>query len=274
MEPRRLPASHGMGWLLQSLSLLRREAGRLLLIALVMQIVMGLTQLPLVGLLVVLAVPALNAGILESFHLTERGAQPHLSTLFRPLTVRVANVRLFALGALVFAVGVISMSLLLSGSEELTDPELLQRIEQGDLDTLVSLNQESLQRMILAFLVGVSISGTLSYFSVPLIWFRQQRMAGALVTGMRALVVNWRPFGVLGLGLLLAVLPVAVLSGVLFSIAGTGGVLAVVMMGFIMVLLLLFQLLLFGTQYCAFRDVFGLASEAAPPVDGDGQLVA
>jgi len=274
LEPGRLPASRGMAWLLQSLSLLRRQAGRLLLIALVMQLVMGLTQLPLVGLMVALAVPGLNAGILESFHLTARGAQPRLSTLFRPLTSRGVNVRLFTLGALVFAIGIISMSLLLSGSEELMDPELMQQIEQGDLDALASLNQESLRQMVLAFLVGVSISGTLSYFSVPLIWFRGQRTGRALLAGLRALMVNWRPFLVLGLGLLLVILPVAVLSGVMFTISGTGGVQAVIMMGFIMVLLLLFQLVLFGTQYCAFRDVFGQEKEAAPPAEDDGQLVA
>jgi len=263
-----------MGWLLQSLSLLRRQAGRLLLIALVMQVVMGLTQLPLVGLLVVLAVPGLNAGVLESVHLTARGGRPELSTLFRPLTSRVVNVRLFALGALVFAVGVISMSVLLSGSEELTDPMLMERIEQGDLDTLVSLNQESLRQMVLAFLVGISISGTLSYFSVPLIWFRGQRMGGALVSGLRALMVNWRPFLVLGFGLLLVILPVAVLSGVMFSISGIGGVLSVIVMGFVMVLLLLFQLVLFGTQYCAFMDVFGPEKEATGLAEDDAQLVA
>jgi hypothetical protein len=46
-------------------------------------------------------------------------------------------------------------------------------------------------------------------------------------------------------------------------------------MGLVMILLLAFQLILFATQYCAFRDIFGLESELAPPAGtDDSQLVA
>jgi hypothetical protein len=74
--------------------------------------------------------------------------------------------------------------------------------------------------------------------------------------------------------LLLVFLPVAIISGILFSAVGAGGLATVVIMGLIMALMLVFQMMLFGTQYCAFRDVFGLAAEAAPPADSSGQLVA
>ena len=80
-----MPASRGLGWLLQSLVLIRAQAGRLLLIALLMQLILGLTQLPLVGLLIVLCVPGLSAGVLESFHVTAQGRRPDLRTLFQPL---------------------------------------------------------------------------------------------------------------------------------------------------------------------------------------------
>ncbi|MCW8873103.1 MAG: BPSS1780 family membrane protein [Xanthomonadales bacterium] len=274
VEPRRVPAAHGMAWLVQTLSLLRRQAGRLLFIALLMQLVLGLTQIPLIGLLVVLSVPGLSAGLLEAFHVAAAGGRPALRTLFVPLASGTHNGRLLALGALVFAVGIVSMSLLLSGSGELMDPALLEQIERGDLDAIASINQEALGQMALAFLLGVSISGTISYFAIPLIWFRQFKLGAALVTGLRALFINWLPFLVLGLGLLLVVLPVAVIIGILFSVAGSGSLLTGIVMGLIMVLLLLFQLLLFGTQYCAFRDIFGLAAEAEPPVHSDNQLLA
>jgi hypothetical protein len=263
-----------MAWLVQTLSLLRRQAGRRLFIALLMQLVLGLTQIPLIGLLVVLSVPGLSAGLLEAFHVAAAGGRPALRTLFVPLASGTHNGRLLALGALVFAVGIVSMSLLLSGSGELMDPALLEQIERGDLDAIASINQEALGQMALAFLLGVSISGTISYFAIPLIWFRQFKLGAALVTGLRALFINWLPFLVLGLGLLLVVLPVAVIIGILFSVAGSGSLLTGIVMGLIMVLLLLFQLLLFGTQYCAFRDIFGLAAEAEPPVHSDNQLLA
>jgi hypothetical protein len=275
-DPRRVPAANGFAWLAQSLSLVRRQAARLLLLALLMQLVLGLTQLPLVGLLVILSVPAFSAGLLEAFHVTARDGRPELRLLFRPLTSGAHVGRLFAMGALVFAVGVLSISVLLSGSEELLDPALLERIEQGDLDAMASLNLDSLGRIALAFMVGIAISGTLSYFAIPLIWFHDRKLGAALGKGLQALFANWQPFLALGVGLLLLFLPVAIVSGALFSLAAGGGLMTAVVLGLIMVLLLLFQLMLFGTQYCAFRDIFGMPAEAAPPTDagGDGQLVA
>jgi hypothetical protein len=151
---------------------------------------------------------------------------------------------------------------------------LLERIEQGDLEAVASLNQESLGRMALALLIGVAVSGTLSYFAIPLIWFRNCKLGAALTTGLRALIVNWQAFLVLGLGLVLVLVPVALASGFLFAVSGPPGLATAVVMGLVMALLLLFQLMLFGTQYCAFRDIFGLAAAAAQPVDDEDQLVA
>jgi hypothetical protein len=273
MEVRRVPAANGFAWLLQSLTLLRLQTARLLLIALLMQMVLGLTQLPLVGLLIVISVPGLGAGLLEAFHMAEQGRRPELRTLFRPLASGAHNGRLLAMGALVFAIGVVSMSVLLSGSEELMDPALLERIEQGDIEALASLNQASLARMVMAFLVGVAVSGTLSYFAIPLIWFRGFKLGAALVTGLRALIVNWLPFLVLGIGLAVAFVPVALIIGALFGLVASGGLVSAFVMGLIMLLLLLFQLLLFGTQYCAFRDLFGVPGNVTPPPASDGQLV-
>lgn len=272
-EVRRVPAASGFAWLLQALTLLRVQTARLLLIALLMQLVLGLTQVPLIGLLIVISVPGLGAGLLEAFHLAAQGRRPELRTLFKPLASGTHNGRLLALGALVFAIGVVSMSLLLSGSEELLDPALVERIEQGDLDAIASLNQASLARMAMAFLIGVAVSGTLSYFAIPLIWFRGLKLGTALLSGLRALVVNWLPFLALSLGLALLLVPVAVVSGLLFGMVASGGPMAAVVMALIMVLLLLFQLVLFGTQYCAFRDIFGIPDPAAPPPEDDTQLV-
>jgi hypothetical protein len=92
---------------------------------------------------------------------------------------------------------------------------------------------------------------------------------------LKALAVNWQPFLVLGLGLAGLLIPVSLVAGVLFTTAMSGGVLSMLVMAVVMLLVLGFQLLLFGTQYCAFRDVFRLRadSESAAPQD-DSQLVA
>ena len=80
------------------------------------------------------------------------------------------------MGALVFVVGVLSISLVLSGSEDLFNPELMSRIEQGDVEAITQLDPNSISKMVLAFAVGIAISGTLSYFTIPLIWFRDRKL--------------------------------------------------------------------------------------------------
>lgn len=260
--------------MLQSVALLRLQPGRLLLIALLMQMVLGLTQLPLLGLLVILAVPGLSAGVLESLHVTACGRRPELRMMFLPLASRPHNARLLALGGLIFAVGVLTMSLLLSGSETLMDPAMIERLEQGDLEAVASLDQQALADMALAFLIGIAVSGTLSFFAIPLIWFRGYGLGPALLVGLRALVINWLPFLLLGLGLGLVLMPLAIVTGVLIGLATQGGLVTMFAMGLVVVLLLLFQLLLFATQYCAFRDIFGALPEAAGMPDNQDQLVA
>lgn len=273
--PRRVPPSHGFGWLIQSFALLRLQAARLLLIGLLMQMILGLSQLPLLGLLIIISVPALTAGLLEAFHVTALGGRPDIRLLFGPLTTAGQGGRLFAMGAFVLAVGMVTISLLLSGTENTLDPALMERIEQGDLDAIASLNQEALLRMALALLVGVAVSGTLSYFTIPLLWFGKTGLGTALLTGLRGLLVNWRPFLLLSLGLVLVLLLLGTASALLFTVAGSAGGFSVVIMGLVMLLLMLFQLLLFGTQYCAYRDIFGIEEEPEPAApEDDSQLLA
>jgi hypothetical protein len=267
--------ARGIAWLLQSLALLRMQSGRLLLIAVFMQVILGLTQLPLIGMLIIISVPALSAGVLEAFDVTSRGGRPGLNLLFKPLTSRTHTGRLFLMGLLVFAVGILSISLMLSGSEELLDPEMVSRIEQGDIDALTELDQESLGKMVMAFLVGIAISGTLSYFTIPLIWFGDRSLGQALAEGIKALIVHWKPFLTLALGLFLISIPVIVVAGFLIRMAASGGLISVIVMAGMMILLLAFQMLLFASQYCAFRDIFGIGGRSGPPPkEDDGQLVA
>jgi hypothetical protein len=270
-----LGASRGIAWLMTGFALLRMQTARLLLIAVLMQVILALTQLPIIGFLVVLSVPALNAGMLEAFHVTATSGRPAVSLLIRPLTSPEHVGRLLAMGAVVFVVGVLAVSLALSGSEEMLDPELMTRIEQGDLDAVAELDQGTLGRMMLALVVGVSVSGTLSYFAVPLIWFRRLSLWQALALGMRGLLSNWKPLLVLGLGLAAVLVPVSLVVGALVALAGSGGLLGSLILGLIMMLVLAFQLVLFGTQYCAFREVFGVGPEArSPDSPADDQLLA
>jgi hypothetical protein len=269
-----VPPRHGIAWLVQSMALLRAQPGRLLLIAVLLQIMMGLTQVPLVGFLLILSVPALSAGVLQACLITAEGGRPSPAVLFSPLFSGSHTGRLLSLGALMFVVGILTATLFLSGNEMVLDPDLLARLEQGDLDALSVLDQDSLHRMVIAFLIGISVSGTLSYMTIPLIWFNDQKLGTGLADGLRALFANWKPFLVLGLGMTGLLVPLVLLAGVLIGLAGSAGLLSMILMGLVMILLLAFQLILFATQYCAFRDIFGMEGESPSAGTDDSQLVA
>lgn len=268
-------ARHGLAWIAQSITLLRARPGRLLLMVVMLQLVMGLTQIPLLGFFLLISVPALTAGLLQAFLVTAEGGQPTLNLLVRPLMSGSHSARLLILGALIFVVGVMTVALILPSSETLMDQELLSRIEQGDVEALGSLDQDALRSMVMAFLIGISVSGTLSYMTIPLIWFHDRKLGAALVEGLRALFSNWKPFLVLGLGLGALLIPVSLVAALLFTVAGSAGAFSIVVMGLVMMLVLAFQLILFGTQFCAFRDIFGIQSQASDSQSDDsGQLLA
>jgi len=176
-----------------------------------------------------------------------------------------------------FFIGILCVGVLLSGAESMLDADQLARIEQGDLGAVATIDPALISRILMAVAVGISLSGTLSFMSIPLIWFRNQKLGTALISGLRALLVNWRPFTVLALGLIALLIPVAVAVGLLFQIAGTSGGLSLILLGLIMLIALAFQLAVFATQFSSFRGIYGLesdASEAAAGQSGDHQLLA
>jgi hypothetical protein len=267
------PANHGIAWIVQSMRLLREQAGRLLLIAVLMQLILGLVQVPLLGLLVVLSVPGMTAGVLEAFRRTESGQPPAPNLLFLPL-VAPGRGRLFGMGGLVILVSFVCVSFMIGSTTEL-DEALLLRLQSGDMAAMEELDPTFLTRLLSAFLLSVAISGTMTFFAIPLSWFRQASLGAALGQGMKALVANWRPMLLLGLGLFAAFLPFGLLMLLFMQVVAVGGLVGTLGLGGVMLTLLGFQLLLFGTQYCSFRDIFGLGERGTEaPSEDDGQLLA
>jgi hypothetical protein len=274
-------AMRGVAWVAESFALLRRQTSRLLFIAILMQLVLGLVQVPLLGILVVLSIPGLTAGILEAFHVTAAGGAPALRLLFVPLATGDRRGRLFGMGALVFAIGIVCVSVLLGGTLANVDEAMLLRLQEGDMAVLAEIDPQFMMRLMAAFLFSVALSGTLTFFSIPLVWFANRRVWPAIGAGLSALLRQWKPLLVLGAALAVVFLPFGLLLTLLMQLATAGGAVAFIATGLIMLLLLLFQLLLFGTQYCAFREIFGIADRRPEPIapdddtpGDDGQLVA
>ncbi len=272
---RKMPAARGLAWVSGSWELFKRQPLRLLLISLFFQFFLSLSQADVLGLLVILCLPVLSAGMLHAFFLVERGEKPMLAVLFLPFTAKQGVSKLLLLGGVVMLLGLLVVSMVLAGHMIDIDPEVLSRIEQGDLDALQLIDPQALESAVMAMAVAAAISGTITYFSVPLIWFKSQGTASAVITGLKAMARNWRPLLMIGLLLGLLAVPIVLMFGSFYLSALSEGA-ASAWLAFLLLLVgPIFQLLLFGTQYLAFRDIFGMDEDAAGHGKKvDGQLVA
>lgn len=272
---RKVPAARGLAWVSGSWELFRRQPLRLLLISLFFQFFLSFSQVNALGLLVILCLPVLSAGMLHAFLVVEQGRKPMLTVLFMPFTTKGSVSRLLLLGALVMVLGILVVSMVLAGQLMDVDPEILKQIEQGDLDALQLIDPQILENTIVAMAIAAAISGSISYFSVPLIWFKKQAVGFSVIVGLRAMARNWRPLLVIGLLLGVLAVPIILLFGSFYLSALSEGTASTFLTFLLLLLGPLFQLLLFGTQYLAFRDIFGL--DEATPGDSsatDDQLVA
>jgi hypothetical protein len=271
---RKLPAARGLKWVSGSWGLIKRQTIRLLLISLFFQFFLSFSQMGALGMVVVLCLPVLSAGLLQAFYIVQGGDKPMLAVLFMPFTAKGRTGSLLLLGAVAMVVALMVVTLLLAGQVMEIDPDIMARVEQGDLDALQLIDPQVLQSAVYAMVIGATISGTLTYFSIPLIWFRNHGLGSALMTGLKGLVRNWKPLLVLGLFLGLLAVPIAMLFGYFYFSALTGGS-ASTLLGFLLLLIgPLFQLLLFGSQYLAFMDVFDMDEAIIVISRPDDQLVA
>mgnify|MGYP001827484776 CR=1 FL=1 len=270
----KLPAARGLAWFSGSLMLLKAQPLRLLLIGLVLQFLMGLTQLSALGLLLIMAVPALTAGVMEAMSIVERGFRPSLVTLFSAFSDTQKVLRLFIISLVMIAAGLLSASILLSGVAGSLDQEFLNRIEQGDVDALATADPALIQSLATALLVGLFISGSLAYFSVPLVWFRGLPAGTAILEGLVGMLKNWLPFLVLGALLAVVALPVGILSATLLANALMGGQASALVTLLMMLLMVAYQLLVFGAQYLSFKEIFGTGQDQPETRPDDNQLVA
>ena len=271
---RKMPAARGLAWVSGSWGLVKRQPLRLLLISLFFQFLLSFSQMGPLGMVVILCLPVLSAGLLQAFFLVEHGEKPMLAVLFIPFTAKGSIGPLLLLGGIAMAIALLVVTVTLAGQMLDIDPDIIVRIEQGDLDALQLIDPQVLQSAVVAMAIGAAISGSITYFSVPLIWFRKLGVGSALIMGLKALGRNWKPLLVIGLFLGLLAVPIVLLFGSFYLSALNEGTASTVL-GFLLLLIgPMFQLLLFGTQYLAFRDIFGLDEAAVSASRSNDQLVA
>ena len=272
--PRRRPAARGLAWAAATLLLLRSQPLRLIGIGLVLQLLVSMVWLPGIGLLVLLIVPALTGGYLMAWQRVASGKSAEVTDLFALMAPGARLLRLVSLAALLAVVAMLVASLLVGEAAEAFTPDLMARLEAGDRSVLAELDPEILTRILLAALAGAAVAGTLGYFAIPLVSFRNRLMLSSIRDGLRALARNWQPLLVFMLLMTAAGLPVMLLAALMAASAGQS--LASMWMLLAMVYTLLWQVFGFGAQWVIFSDLFPSVPEgtAAPPGDEDDQLLA
>jgi len=269
-RPTPWPYRQGAVWLSASFSLLAAQPVRLLVIGLLLQLLVGLSQAGFLGLLFMLVLPALSAGVLQAMHLTRQGQRPSLGTLFAAFANPQALGRLVLLGALIVACAVGAVAFGLAGSLATLDPAVLAQLEAGDAEALAQLDPAMLQGAVLALGLGMLVGGSLAFYAVPLIWFSGLGLWRAIADGFLGMIREWRALLVLGVLVGLMSFPIGVLVA---SHLIAGGEASMLLTLLTLLATVVFQLLLFAAQYLSWADIFGAPpAERQPPAEG--QLVA
>jgi hypothetical protein len=276
-DPTPAPAhgpGRGLTWLAAAAILLREQPLRLLLLVLLFQLMAGLTQLGVLGLVFLMCVPALSAGLLQAAHECATGRLPGPMTLLAAFRSPGRLPALLLLGVICLLTAILAVGGVLAGSLSQLDPELLLRIEAGDPAAVAELDPGLLQRAFLALSLGLLTSAALSYFAVPLIWFEGRPLGGALWQGLLAMLRQWLPLLVLGLLCALLALPLVLGFGMVLTLQGSSPLLAAVASFALLLASLAYQVLVFAAQYFAFRDIFhpgGGSGQSADNGDAEEQ---
>lgn len=268
---KRVSAGHAFAWIAAGIGLLRSQFLRLLLIGLILQFLTGFSQAGLLGIFFVLAIPALTAGVLQALHITAGGGMPAVMTLFSAFQSSRKLLRLFMLGFVMLSAGFMAAGAAMSGAIESLDPEIMAALERGDIRALQSADPEVIQRLAASVLLGLAVSGVLAFFTIPLLWFTDLPLGRALVSGLGAIVANLPAFLLLVLGLVALAMPVGLLLSLLLSLAAGSTVMTLLML----LVIVTYQLVFLGAQYCAFKGIFGIDPGQAPgPPREEDQLLA
>ncbi|QKK01574.1 MAG: hypothetical protein HND55_02245 [Pseudomonadota bacterium] len=272
---RRAGFARGLGWLPAGGELLARGLRPLAGVAAVWLLVSMLALIPVAGQLVVaLLTPLLTAGALLAFHAVATGSRPPPSTLlaaWQPASRRTALIWIGAFGL----IGSVAAFAVLAGwlGTQVT-PDQLEAAMRSPEALAELLGEVSLGGgLVLAAAVLAAVI-TIMYFAIPLVAFGRLSAPRALVTGLRAALANWAAFLGLGLAVIgLAVAAALVLMVLLLFLSLALGTLGQYIGQVVLIVTAMFiQMLMVGTQYVAFRDVFGPIDSS--PVAKDDQLLA
>jgi hypothetical protein len=269
--------ANGLRWLPTAAERLFANFGPLAGVAALWLLVSMISVVPLIGqVVVILITPLLTAGAIAAFHATAQGEKPSPTILFyawpkRRLRNALLAVGLFWLGGTLAALAIVATWL--QGQVSL---EQLQ--SAGNSPEAMNALLQSLApgpELLLALLV-FTVALAAMYFAIPLLLFSTTRVTASLWLSLRAVIANWAAFLGFGLVAIAAFVALGVIFGILALVLGLAMGAAGQMIGQIgmLIVTMLVQLLMAGTQWVAYGDVFGLPRNRNDAPDDQDQLLA
>lgn len=200
MRIEKVPASHGLRWLMQGFVLLRRSFFIwVLFVLLLWGMVFVASRVPMTGLLLALLTPVFLGGLMLGCRALEKGEEleiAHFFAGFRNNTLNLVTLGGFYLignvliAGLMYAIGGAAIQRIVAGQAQNMDPAMLM---------------EALGPALIALLVGTALSVPLTmamWFAPVLVVFAKEKPVQALRESFQACLKNMPAFLVYGLILL------------------------------------------------------------------------
>ncbi|OMG56286.1 hypothetical protein BJN45_01265 [Azonexus hydrophilus] len=254
MRAQNLPAMSGWQWVTGGFAIYRRNPAVLsMLVVSYWFVVVFLNLFPMVGALAAsVVIPGLSVGLMQAARNIERGQSANIQTLFGGFRENTRT--LLVLGALYLlaTLAVLGLSTIADGGDLLRYMLASSKAERA----LVEDADFTLPALIVAiFMVPVLMAW---WFAPILAAWHRQPLGKSLFFSFVACSMNWRPFVIYGLGLMLvaAVIPGLLLGLLLIILPGLQGFATVLVT---VAMALVIAPTVFASFYVGYRDIFGIS---------------
>lgn len=224
--------------------------------------------IPVLGqIILVLFTPLLTAGVLAAFDLLAGGRKPHPLTLFKGWQDPARRTGLLLVGSFSLIGSMLAAMVLVGWLSAQVDPAQLEAAMASPETLAQVLSGVSLGGGLLLAALLFSLVLAAIYFAIPLVMFDRWPTLRALTTSLKAVLINWAAFLGFGLAFMvfaaaLGLILVLIVSVVSLALGAFGQYLSQVIF---LIMTMFVQILMAGTQYLAFCQIFGWSPEGEPP---------
>jgi len=249
-----LPPAAGWQWIMGGFAIFRRNPIMLgMLVVAYWFTVLFLNVVPVVGVLVAsLAIPGLSVGLMQAARNVERGQPVGLQTLYGSLKDNGRTLAILGALYLCCTLGALGVSAVFDGGDLLRFMLAGNRAERAVVE-----DADFLPSALVVMLLMTPVLMAWWFAPVLASWHRLT-VGRALFFSFVACWMNWRPFLVYGLGLIIvAGLIPGVLLGVLLLLMP--GAVNLVTALVTLPLVLVVAPTVFASFYASYRDIFGIS---------------